>query len=339
MIDGHGNNVYHFDQIEADFSSNVAFNNRSQLIIDHLSRNISAVSNYPDPSAVVLTGLVAENHGVEVGEVLVTNGSAEGFYLVAHLLSRRGLRRCTITTPSFAEYEDSCRLYGLELSFLPLNRLLNSDLSECDSLWLGAPNNPDGQRIAFADVEMLAAKFPNTIFVVDRAYNDLAYDFEDERVASVAQNIIITNSFTKSYGIPGLRLGYIIAEKVIVGELSHMRPPWSVNSMALVAGDYILNNQRLLAPNIEELIAESKYLQLSISQIDGYRVTPSECNFFLVELCDGRSAAELCEYLVREERMLIRDCANFRGLTPQHFRVAALDREKNDRLVAALRRW
>ncbi len=339
MIVGHGNNIYQFGEsrIEVDFSSNIAFNNHSAEIYQHLRKKIDAIGDYPDPEAKRLTNLISQNLSLSTDQILVTNGSAEAFYLLAHLLKRRELTNTLITTPSFSEYEDSCTLYSHKVSYIAIDKLLTTDLTNFTSVWFGSPNNPDGYRITVDEIDQLATRYPTCYFVIDRAYNDLSQDKELDK--EPRKNIIIINSFTKSYGIPGLRLGYLVAHPEIVSELSTMRPPWSVNALSLIAGEYILKNQDRLQPSIEDLVEESRLLQDRIANIDGFSVTRSRCNFFLVELTNGKTASQLQEYLVKGHRVLIRDASNFRGLTPQHIRIATHNRKQNEELIKALQKW
>lgn len=339
MITGHGNNIYQFgeSQIEVDFSSNIAFNNHSTEIYEHLRERIETIGNYPDPEAIRLTEMVAKYHSLPTDQVIITNGSAEAFYLIAHLFSRRGLIKTAITTPSFSEYEDSCTLYGHKVSYIPLNELFTADLSDYTSVWLGSPNNPDGYRITVKEMTELAKKYPTCYFVVDRAYNELSNDEEQDK--EIPHNAIITNSFTKAYAIPGLRLGYIVADSDIISELLTMRPPWSVNSLSLIAGEYIMEHHSELQPSTEELIGESIYLQDEISKIDGFEVTKSNCNFFLIKILGDETADNLQEYLVKNHKLLIRNASNFRGLTNQHIRLAAQHRTENNKLIEALKKW
>ncbi len=340
MINGHGNNIYQYTDkaIEADFSSNIAFNNNSQRVLAHISQNLSQVNNYPDPNCSTLRDKVATMYGIKGENVLITNGSAEAFYITAHLLSIAGATKTVITTPSFSEYEDSCTLYGHTLQFTPLGELIDSPLDGVTSVWLCSPNNPDGFRVSNGQIEELVRRYPKCYFILDRAYNDLSIDYELERL-TIYENLIIINSFTKSYGIPGLRLGYIVACEEIIERLCAVRPPWSVNSLSQLAGEYIVEHREELHPNIAELIAESEYLQREIEQIPGFRVTRSTCNFFLVEIDGAESAAELQTYLIENHKILIRDASNFRGLTERHFRVAALQRIQNNKLIKALKQW
>lgn len=340
MIKGHGNNLYHFGEreIEFDFSSNVAFNNHSQQICDYLSGVMNSIGDYPDPEARELTEALAKQLLVSEDELLVTNGSAEAFYLIAHFMQRQGRVRTAVVVPSFAEYEDSCRVYGHEMDFIGFDELRGGDLSAYGSVWFGLPNNPDGVRVDCAEVRRLAERYAECYFVVDRAYNELSR--EVERSWDLPKNIIIVDSFTKLYGVPGLRLGYLIGAADVVAELSNIRPPWSVNSLSQLAGLYILEHYDELQIDRVELIGEAKYLQREIAKIDGFRVVPSECNFFVVEIeREGVTSEDLQRYLIENHGILIRDCSNFRTLTPQYFRVAAQPRTACDRLISALKQW
>ncbi|MFI3264410.1 MAG: aminotransferase class I/II-fold pyridoxal phosphate-dependent enzyme [Rikenellaceae bacterium] len=343
MISGHGNNIYQYDseKITADFSSNIAYNNHSSKILNFLAGNLDCFCNYPDPMAERLTAQVADRVGANPDQVIITNGSAEAFYLVAHMLSASTednvACRTLITTPSFAEYEDSCQLYKHEISYIDLENFDSIDLTNFDSLWLASPNNPDGYRVSLCKIFKTARENEKCKIILDRAYNNLSSQAEYCR--ELPENVILIESFTKFYGVPGLRLGYIVASAEIIAQVNRMRPPWSVNSLSLVAGEYIISHQDELKINCDELIGESQYLQESIANIGGFNVTPSQCNFFLVEITSGKSAEELYTYLLENYGILIRNASNFRGLTPRHFRIAALERGKNNKLIEALQQW
>lgn len=356
MINGHGNNLYHYKEgvIKLDFSSNIAFNNKSDLIIEQLKGNLGSIKNYPDPCVKNLSGKIAEHHKLLFENVLVANGSAEAFYLVAHFLansstqsvsSTQQITQCNtlIHTPAFAEYEDSCTLYNHNLSFAPIFTFAEENFSNFKSVWLGLPNNPDGFITNFKDVIEKCNEFASIFFIVDMAYNELCTSVSDgvcERgVCELPKNLILINSLTKSFGVPGIRLGYILACKEIIEQLSNMRPPWSVNSLSISVGEYIMDNYNELIFNRDELIGESLFLQRELGNIASIEVIPSGCNFILCRVCNGKSAAELKEFLVENFGILIRDASNFRGLGVEHFRVAAQCRESNIKLVNALREF
>ena len=140
---------------------------------------------------------------------------------------------------------------------------------------------------------------------------------------------------TKAYGVPGLRLGYITAHESLTSRIRQYLRPWSVSSLAIEAGKYLLQHDELLCrPDIRE----AERLAGLLNSICGVVVKPSRTNFMLCRLL-YQTAAELKDYLAREHGILIRDASNFRGLTPHHFRVAAQSAPENDVLVAAIREF
>ncbi len=341
MINGHGNNLYSFEKgkIKYDFSSNIAFNNKSDDIINHLKATLNSIKNYPHPSAVNLAKKLAEFHKINEENILVVNGSAEAFYIVAHFLSIINNLSCNslILTPSFAEYEDSCTLYKHTLSFEEIEHFEAKDISEQNSIWLGVPNNPNGYITPDKLIEAKSKENLNCLFIIDRAYNQLS-EISDNKI-SISKNIIYINSLTKSFGIPGIRLGYIIASKDIIAQLSQMRPPWSVNSLAIHSGEYIIDNYSQLLFNKRELLGESYFLQQEIQKLSNFYVYPSKSNFFLCRIECASTSEELQEYLIEKHGILIRDASNFRSLSNKHFRIAAQKRDANIHLINALKEW
>lgn len=335
MITGHGNDRYLFGQtIRGDFSSNVAYNNYSDRIVRYLRETLDRACNYPDPKSERLTHLIAEHHGITSEQVLVTAGSAEAFYLTAHCF--RGAKTA-IAIPSFAEYEDSCALFGHKLTYVPLVELNNHfPIGDMDTVWWGSPNNPEGRLSTLDKTTALLLSAPGTHFVVDCAYTHLSQQSQDlTPLHAKFPNLITIHSLTKAFGIPGLRLGYIITTPALVEEIRNHQIPWSVNAVAQEAGRYIMEHYDALLPDVAQLTHESRMLQRSISQIEGLEVIASETNYFLIRMQRG-TAAKLKQHLIEEHGLLIRDASNFRGLTPQHFRIAVQAPETNKLLIDAL---
>lgn len=331
MINGHGNNIYEYEgRICHDFSSNIAFNKKADDILNFLKENINSIKNYPDPEAKILTQKIADYHGVSPQCVMVTNGSAEAFYLVAHLFKET---KTAICIPAFSEYEDACNLYKHSCSFVPVTEFKDRDFSSFKSVWLGNPNNPDGTLTQGKDIIKQCQTHDETFFIVDYAYMKLtSRKTEIEIVESMPKNLIQIHSLTKLFGIPGIRLGYVIAPSKIITELSSMRPPWSVNSMALDAGRYIMDNYNMLTPDLQELTEESLFLQERLSENQLIEVYPSSCNFFLLRLKD-KTAKWLKDELIEKSGILIRDASNFRGLDERYFRLSAQTRKANNKLI------
>ena len=339
MIEGHGNDIYDYvGMVKADFSSNIAFNSHSEEILEMLKAHLRSISNYPDPKARILSERIAQHHGVEAENVLVMNGSAEAFYVIAHLLSERN-PKSLIFTPSFAEYEDSCRVYKHRIDYLPIENYESVDYSAYHSAWIGSPNNPNGYRVPMEKIKSLAKLFPQCSFIIDRAYNDLSASCEPCVIDDLPQNIILIYSLTKMFGVPGVRLGYVVADAGLIQQMKCLRAPWMVNALSQVVGEYVMEHYERLLINRKELLTESLYLQNQLGEVKGVRVLPSDCNFFLCELCNDCTTFELQAYLMNEQGILIRNASNFRGLTEKHFRLAAQKREDNDLLIHTLKEW
>ncbi|MEA5063721.1 MAG: aminotransferase class I/II-fold pyridoxal phosphate-dependent enzyme [Petrimonas sp.] len=338
MLTGHGNDLYDYNgKIIADFSSNIPYRNASAQIAAHLSGCLHLIENYPDPNARTLTREIAAHHNIPPENVLVTNGSAEAFYLLAHLFAGK---HSTITYPAFAEYEDACTVYRHTLSFLPVNELCESnDFTGSETFWFAIPNNPDGIIVSDKTIKALCDNHPHTRFIIDNAYGELCPQCRSV-VSLHAQhpNLISVHSLTKTFAIPGLRLGYIIAGKSIIEQLQPLRTPWAVNALAQEAGSFVMKNYNRLSPDVHALCRESYMFQQQLAALPHLEATPSPCNYFLVQLKEG-TASQLKSYLIDEHGILIRDAGNFRGLSPRHFRLSVQEKAANDRLVEALREF
>jgi threonine-phosphate decarboxylase len=150
-------------------------------------------------------------------------------------------------------------------------------------------------------------------------------------------NGIVLRSMTKFFGIPGLRLGYALSSSTMAERLDAMGGPWSVNTLALAAGVAALQDSEHNLRTVEYIRQERHNLYDCLTELKQLKVYPSSANFILVEIIDGMSAMELRDRLMNQ-RMLIRDCSNFLGLSPRFFRIAVRTTEENERLVEALKR-
>ncbi len=343
MINGHGNNIYQYEngKIKIDFSSNIAFNNKANIILEYLQEELSCIKNYPDPNASKLSNMLAQHHSVKSGNILVTNGSAEAFYIFAHWLSKnfKNICKSLIFAPTFSEYEDSCSLFEHEIDFTNFESFSTINFSSYNAVWLCSPNNPTGYRIQLEDIERACKNNLHTYFLIDKAYNELSENREYEK--NLPENLILIHSLTKSFGIPGIRLGYVIANEKNIATLNTMHAPWTVNALAIKAGEFIIENYALLSLNHNELMEEAKFLQEEINKIPTFEVLPSSCNFFLCKITDtiDKNVQELSAYLIEEHGILIRDASNFRTLNNKYFRLATQTRTENLQLIEALKSW
>ena len=334
MITGHGDDRYRYGEVvRHDFSSNVPYRNHAAEIIDYLSSRLECLSHYPDPNATALRKLLADRWHLEPEWIVVTNGSTEAFYLLAHLFAGG---RTLITVPSFAEYEDACQLFRHQITYIP-TRDIERVSEPAQLLWTALPNNPDGEIRHRAQILGYCSRHPESYVIVDEAYAELC----DEPVSLLGElprhpNLILARSLTKSFALPGIRLGYLVAHPALLRRLEPLRSPWSVNALALEAGRYICHNYDRLLPDAFGLVAESHHLAECITECTGsISITPSPTPYFLAQLATG-TAAQLKEELVTQQGILIRNADNFRTLTPRHFRLSVQSPEACQALLRGL---
>lgn len=337
MIQGHGNDLHSRRRSAiTDFSSNTASPQAHPKLVQYLARNLDLISNYPEPDSLSLREKLASQHEVDADQLIVTNGSTEGFYLLAAAFREK---HSLVFTPSFSEYEDACKINKHNLSFAPVKDFYKPLSTDPDLVWLGNPNNPDGIVTLAEQIEQKLEDYPDCLFIIDEAYCELCSGFESAMpLMQDYDNLVVLRSMTKLYSVPGLRLGYLVLSHKIAEEVKKHLQPWNVNALAIEAGKFLLDQGKDLCPDISELLWQSRRLQNQLSLLPGLTVNDSSCNYFLVELAKGR-AAHLKEYLLKEHGFLIRDASNFRGLNERFFRIAGQSKSKNHQLAEAISCW
>ncbi len=322
-----------------NFSSNIFAHADLSELKNHLCRNIHLIDNYPEPESYSLERLIAEKKGLSQEEVLVTNGATEAIYLVAQAFaSRGGAYFSTGPWPTFCEYGDASRMAGL----LPLARKGVGDPVDTSGvspdsdtmLWLCNPNNPDGRVYAESEIASFARRF--ALVVVDQSYEDFTLaPMMSPRAAAAYDNVVQLHSLTKTYAVPGLRVGYVTANPGLIALLRGYVRPWSVNALAVEAGKWLLEHDVKAVPCLKSYLDETQRLCRQLGLIPDIAVQPTQSSFILAEIATMR-AAELKDALARDYHILIRDASNFQGLTPHHFRVSTQTREENNLLVDAI---
>lgn len=333
MIEGHGDDIYRYKgKVIDNFSSNIYMGADHSSLIDYISRNLADISSYPNPSADNLARDIASVKNIAKGNIIVTNGCTECIYLIAQAF--RG-NKTAIAAPTFSEYNDACKINEMDITLIDSLDELSDDF---DVVWICNPNNPTGKVIPKNLLQTAIQQHPSTVFVIDQAYE--SYTCEDvlsAQDAVISGNMILLNSLTKDYSIPGLRIGYAISSEHIILKLKNIHMPWAVNSVALTAGEYLIRNRHKYIIPGEKLHEEALRISEEFEKM-GINVTPTDCNFILCQLSFGL-ASELKNDLIERYGILIRDASNFTGLTPRHFRIAAQSPEQNDRLIKAIKLW
>ncbi|MFK7049743.1 Threonine-phosphate decarboxylase [Flavobacterium columnare] len=337
MILGHGDDGYLYKgKIKVNFSSNVFYEDPPKGLKEHLFQHWDKIMSYPEANAESLQKELASWHQLKPNQLLVTNGATEAFYLIAHFLQKKS---ATIIIPSFAEYNDACSSYDITLDYIKWSDVHEKYHFSTQAVFLGNPNNPTGFIFEKKILHSLLENNPKVLFVIDEAY----VDFTKSKISMIDEisnfsNLLIVKSLTKTYSIPGLRLGYMMSQKQNIQAIETFKMPWSVNTMAIEAGKYIVKNASNIVLPIEKIIADTTQFANTLQQIKDIEVYPTKTNFFLCKT-NIKTASELKEYLLKNHQLLIRDASNFKGLSSQYFRLATQKPPENQLLINAINQW
>jgi threonine-phosphate decarboxylase len=327
-----------------DFSANINPLGPPAGVHEALSDVFASLVHYPDSECSLLRESLAIFHGVKPSNICASNGSTELIYLLPRLV--RG-KRALVIVPSFSEYasalqRDDCRV---EFHILQSDKGFDLDLEEIkerihngfDLCILGNPGNPTGKLYTLAEVKSLfrLCRDARCLLVIDEAFMDFCEEESAKYMAAENEGILVLRSMTKFYALPGLRLGYAVASESMIKLISALREPWSVNTPAQAAGLASLAAKGYADTTREIIAFEREYLFTGFSAIPGFRPFPSAANFLLTEILEGAAAGDLAGRLLAD-RILIRECGNFVGLSDRFFRVAVRGRDENERLLAAL---
>lgn len=289
------------------------------------------VSTYPDEREAIEA--LAALHGREPREIVPTNGGAQALWLLPAAL-RPALAACV--HPGFTEAEAALRAHGVPVVRVLRKRELGFALdpqavpAQADLVIVGNPASPSGTLDAAAT--LLALRRPGRVVVVDEAFMDMVPGEAGSLVGEHLADVIVVRSLTKALAIPGLRAGYAVAAPALAARLREVRPPWSVNALALAALSAAAANPDALAATAARATAEREDLERRLASVVGVRTWPSAANFCLVEVADGPSVLAA----LREQRIAVRAAASFPGLRAGDLRLTARAPEANERLVAAL---
>jgi threonine-phosphate decarboxylase len=302
------------------------------------------ISRYPDPYGEELKHALAARHGMDPAEVLVGNGSTQLIYLLCAALRPR---KALIVGPAFSEYANALSLAGAQIRHLSFTandnfqfsseRFMTAWEKDCDVVFIANPNSFTGRLIPKAVLEKLAlaALARNSLLVVDEAFIDFVESESIKGLAGQNPYLLVLRSLTKYYGLPGLRLGYLLGQRRRIAEITAYQEPWSVNAPALNVALACLADRQFATRTDQWLAAERAFLLESLTAIDQCHSSESAANFLLVKIANG-DALQLRSFLLRR-KILIRACDSHPDLGRAYFRVAVRQRGDNRRLIAALR--
>ena len=334
MIEGHGDDLYKYGKkIVSNFSSNVYNRIDHSGLYQRLNERLSTICSYPEPMPYSLESEIARRYSLTPRQVCVTNGATEAIYLIAQVFQGR---ISAVLGPTFSEYADACRVHRHKVKpFYSLDALPE----DAELVWICNPNNPTGEVRNKEDLKALVDSHPDKLFIFDQSYEYFTLkSLLGIKEAASFPNVILLHSMTKQYAIPGLRVGYFTASEGLTDDVRCRRMPWSVNSLAIEAAKYLLEEGDGISADIPQLLAERERLTNLLLATGMLEIWPTDTHYMLIQLRMGKAAA-LKDFLAVNHGILIRDASNFEGLDERFFRIATQTPEENDKLVKAISEW
>jgi len=317
-------------------------------------RVLSALANaaatevwrYPDPLATDLRGRLAEAHGVNADQLVLGNGSHELLMQLAQIFCAPG-DEVLVSRYAFAVYPIAAKAVGASVVVAdawPAQHLMSrghdleamlAKLSPRTRLiCLANPNNPTGTWVSTAALAAFLERIPKSIpVVVDEAYMEFADAPGLTSALGLRQsfhNLIVTRTFSKAYGLAGLRIGYAIAAADVIVLVNRLRESFNVNALALLAATVALADAEHLQRGVTQVRAERERVA-AILRGRGLHVGPSQGNFLLIDFADEAAPIETA---LLQQGVVVRPMLAY-GL-PQCLRVTLASRAENDRFLQAL---
>ncbi len=327
-----------------DFSSNVNPLGPSSAAIGAAKKAISFLDRYPDPEMRELRRAIARYFGIKAEHVMCGNGANSLIHLIPRVFRPK---RVLVPFPAFTEYAAAVEDAGGEVVPFPLQERqgfhvdpleMSFALKGADMAFLCNPNNPTGQLIPKAEMLEIAryALQHNVRLVVDETFIDFTNSDSIVKEAVESPHLICLRSFTKFFGMPGLRIGYAVSGEANSAALRNGQEPWTVSipaEQAAIAalGDwpYINKTRRLIEKEREHLLSALRILP-------GVETFPCSANFLFLKIT-SMDVPTLIKRL-GERGMLVRDCSSFPGLDGRYIRIAVRTRRENKRLIKACRK-
>lgn len=349
----HGGNIYD-NRVELDFSVNVNPLGVPEGVRKAMQEAVEHCAQYPEPGSRKLQETLGNCTGLQAEQILFGNGASELFLAIVHALRPR---KIVIPVPSFYGYEHAAGALGdatlvqyyemrEQNGFRPDESIYEVLDGQGDLLFLANPNNPVGNLMDRDFLKKLLeyCRQKGIYVVLDECFMGLCPKGEGHsflRQVESYPNLFVVRAFTKTYGIPGVRLGYLVCGDLELAKwVGRQLPEWNVSLVAQTAGLAALKeiaeadeagqkDKNYPVQSGEQIAVWRRELEAALRQF-GFTVYEGEANYVFF-----KAAIPLYEKLL-EKGILIRDCANYRGLGKGFYRVSVRTGEENEKLVRAI---
>lgn len=301
-------------------SSNESPLGTSPLVRQQIEKFNGQFAEYPDGSATGLRNAIASAHGLNPENIMCGNGSDDLLSLLAQTYLTAG-DEAIYTEHGFLVYPIAIRSAGATPVVAPetdftadVDTILTRVTSKTKMVFLANPNNPTGTYLPFDEVRRLQAGLRgDIILVLDAAYAEYVRKNDYEagiELVSNTENVVMTRTFSKIYGLAGLRLGWMYAPQYIISILNRVRGPFNVNALALDAGIAAIGDVEHLEKCVQHNEAALAWVTEALNEL-GLTVIPSVANFVLINFSTSPLSAEAADKALSEQGYILRDVKNY----------------------------
>ena len=332
--------------VRLDFSSSINPLGISDRVLASIRRNLCSVSSsYPDPECVDLKNHILDYLDSDLGleYLCVGNGATE----IIHDFARAFVRNhALIPAPTFCEYELASYRMGARVMLVPLkNMTLDPELiiekaKEQDAIFFCNPNNPTGLLCTKEIKKVIERLESSTKVLVDESFIEFvdggskAYSLIDK--VKEYDNLVVLRSFTKSFGLAGLRVGYSVSNPKLAKQISANRISWNVNGVAQLAAIVALKDLTHIEKARAMVKEERSFMRSYINKkMQNFIACGSDVNYFLIHL-ENKDSIRVRDLMLLRTGILIRDCSTFQGMGHEYVRVAVKTHTENLLLLEAI---
>lgn len=311
----------------------------SPKVVAAISKAAREINRYPDGGCFVLRKALARHLKVDERQLIFGNGSDEVIVLAVKAFVKEG-DEVIIAKPSFLIYEIASKVAGAKIHQVPLKdfrydlKAMKACLNKRTKIvFIGNPDNPSGKFISLKEAEdFMRSVSPDTLVFFDEAYFEYvrSKDYPDTlKLMRRYPNLMITRTFSKMYGLAGLRVGYGIASAEIIDLLNRLREPFNINMIAQAAAVAALGDRVYYAKIARDVEAQRQYLYRSLDKLR-LRYETSFTNFILIQVANAKQTAEA----LLKKGVIIRDMTGW-GLS-DYIRVSIGTAQENKRFIKCL---
>ncbi len=331
-----------------DFSSNVSPLPFPQGLKAQLAGHMDEIRCLPEVDSLGVRIALGRRYSLSPDRFLVGGGTTEWIYGLPRLLRPE---KVVVPLPTYSDYADAASLAGCRVEMIGpwpgadprkderILETLAKSATENSLLFYCNPNNPTGRFIQPEALLDVIRGCRTATWVVDESYAPfIDRDTKSSLITlGMPSNLVLLRSFSKIYGVPGLRLGYAVGSGDLIARMAKGARPWAVNRLAQVAGEFLCTQDAYEDEVREYCRNEKERLLKRLADIPFLEPIPGRTHFILLKVLSPWSAADLTG-LLEGQGILVRNCANFVGLEGELIRISLRSRQDNDRLVEALGR-